>query len=328
MKVENEAGVAVITGASSGIGRATARELASRGFSLVLTARDDEALGVVVEECEDLGADALAVPADVTDENDVREVARRAVAEYGRIDVWINNAAVYMLGKFDEIPSDAAQRLIEVNVFGYFNGGRAALRQFRKQGSGILINIGSVNSVAPQPYSSVYVASKHAIRGWSRSLRMELALQDLDDRIHVCTVLPAAIDTPIFQHAANFTGRPIRALNPAYAPEEVARAVADLIDEPEAEIIVGRAGRQLVERSTRSPRAYEASVPRLIDRDHFKEGTARKTDGNLFESIGPKTVTGGWAKSSAKAKWVAGFAGAAAVAAVAGFLARRRKKDE
>ena len=317
--------VVVITGASSGIGRATARELASRGASLVLTARDEEALGDVAAECEELGAQSIVVVADTSREQEVAEVARQAVAAFGRVDAWINNASVYLLGRFDDVPSDAARRLIDVNVIGYFNGGRAALRQFRRQGEGVLINVGSVNSAAPQPFSSIYVASKHAVRGWSSSIRMELIVEGLAERIHVCTVMPAAVDTPIFQHAANFTGRPIRALDPTNPPEMVARAIADLVENPEPEVIVGRAGKSFVAQHTASPRAFEKTMSRYVDRNHFKPGKARPTEGNLHRSIGPKTVSGGWEQPTPmKARLIAGATGAAALAGLAALLLRRR----
>ena len=296
---------------------------------MILVARDDRALQDVVAECEERGGSAIAVVADTTREQEVAEVARVAVARYGRIDVWINNAAVYMLGRFDAVPADAARRVIDVNVIGYFNGARAALHQFRKQGRGILINVGSVNSAAPQPFSSVYVASKHAVRGWSSSLRMELILEGLSDRIHVCTVMPAAVDTPIFQHAANFTGRPIRALDPTNAPELIARSIADLVDDPQDEIVVGRGGKALIAQHTASPRAFERAVPRYIDRDHFGSGTAPRTEGNLFRSIGPKSVSGGWERpTSMRARWFTALAGAVVVAAAGALMVRKAKSDE
>src|SRR5690606_21511524 len=134
------------------------------------------------------------------------------------------------------------RRVIETNLFGYVHGARTALPYFREQGCGTLINVASAVAAAPQPYTSAYVASKFAIRGLSDCLRMELSLDHVPD-IHVCTVLPATVDTPLFQHAANYTGRAVQAMPPVYAAERVARAIVDLVTSPEREVFVGNAGR-------------------------------------------------------------------------------------
>src|ERR1043166_5831964 len=221
--------VIVITGASSGIGRATAQELASRGAHLVVGARDVAAL-------EGLGT---AIKCDVTREADVQALARAAVAKFGRIDVWINNAGVYLVGRFEDSPADVFRRVLETNFFGTVHGARAALQQFRKQRRGILINIDSVVASAPQPYTTAYVASKYAVRGFSASLRMELALEK-GHEIEVCTILPASIDTPLFSHTANYLGRKVKAMSPVNRPEVVARAIASVIERPRRETLVGR----------------------------------------------------------------------------------------
>jgi NAD(P)-dependent dehydrogenase (short-subunit alcohol dehydrogenase family) len=146
--------VVVITGASAGIGRSTALEFAERGASVVLVARRAEALDDLARECEDAGGRALAAPADVTDEEALRDVVRRSVERFGRIDVWVNNAAVSAFGRFEEVPSDVYRRVIETNLFGYVNGARAALAQFHEQGRGVLINVSSVVGVGAIPYTN------------------------------------------------------------------------------------------------------------------------------------------------------------------------------
>ena len=285
--------MAVITGASSGIGRATALELASRGISVVLTARDADALEEVAAECREHGVRTAVVPADVAREQEVENVARRAVAAFGRIDVWINAAAVALFGRFDLTPSAPYRRVLETNLFGYIHGARAAMREFRRRGRGILINISSVVSRAPQPFTSAYVSSKAAVHAFTRCLRMELSLEKRHD-IHICEVFPAAIDTPLFQHAANYTGRAVKALDPVYEPEAVARAVADLIASPKAEVVVGGAGKAMMLHATTAPRLYERTGARMIDRDHFSKKAAPNTEGNLHTSTEPQAVRGGW----------------------------------
>ena len=215
--------VIVITGASSGIGRATALHLAGKGASLVLTARRGEALIALAEQCERLGGRVLALPADVTDREAVERVARGAIERFGRIDMWVNNAAVTMFGRLEEAPYEAYRRVIETNLFGYIHGARAVVPYFREQGAGVLVNVASVVGKVGEPYLSAYVASKFGIVGFSESLRMEL--RDAEN-VHVCLVLPASIDTPLFQQGANYMGRSPKPVEPVYRPERVAATIA------------------------------------------------------------------------------------------------------
>jgi short-subunit dehydrogenase len=315
--------VVVITGASSGIGRATAHEFASKGASVVLVARDRIALDDARIECEDLGGTAIAVPADTANESDVKLVAQQALDAFGRIDVWVNNASITLFARFDLAPPDVYRRVIETNFFGYVNGARAALAEFRRQGYGLLVNVASVVSGTPQPFTSAYVASKYAVRGWSACLRMELKLEKLHD-IHVCTVMPSAIDTPIFQHGANYTGRAAKALRPAYPPEKVARTIVSLVQHPRDEVVVGAAGKAML-KAAASRKVYEKVAARHIDRDHFQDRPATASDGNAFTSTGPHSVTGGWnakPQKPAMALALATTAGVLAVAAVLRKLAR------
>ncbi|HYC60275.1 MAG TPA: SDR family oxidoreductase [Thermoanaerobaculia bacterium] len=327
MKIDHS--VVVITGASSGIGRATAIELASRGATLVLASRDAVALEDVVAECEAAGGAAVAVATDVTREEEVEAVGRLAVSRFGRIDVWVNNAAVALFATFENAPSDVYRRVIETNVFGYVHGARVALRQFKAQHRGVLINIDSVTAGAPQPYTSAYVASKFAVRGLSACLRMELSLESEHD-IYVCNVMPAAIDTPLFQHAANYTGRAVKALDPVYPATKVARAIAALIEKPRAEVVVGKAGLVMMANARTSPRLYERFAARHIDRNHLQDRPTGPTQGNLFLTTAPKAVEGGWRRRgtiTAKVRrgaWPAAVAGAAVLTALALAATKRR----
>lgn len=286
--------VVVVTGASSGIGRATALEFARNGAAVVVAARRAEALEEVVAECVAAGGAALAVTTDVTSEEAMIELAKKAVERFGRIDVWVNNAAVAMFARLEEAPMDLIRRVMETNFFGYVHGARAVMPQFRERGRGVLINVDSVTASAPQPYTSAYVASKYAIRGFFECIRMELDL-DRAREIHICNVMPAAIDTPLFQQAANFSGREAKALDPVYPPEKVAAAIVSLAVRPQREVIVGNAGRAMASQHAVAPKLYEKTASRIIHRDHFQEKTTAPKPGNLYEPMPEHASThGGW----------------------------------
>ncbi|MBB0245261.1 SDR family NAD(P)-dependent oxidoreductase, partial [Streptomyces alkaliphilus] len=288
--------VVVVTGASSGIGRATARALARRGAKLVLTARRADALADAVQECRDRGASrAFAIPADVTDESAVRTVAETAVRRMGVLDAWVNCAAVTLFGGLEETPAEAHRRVWEVNVMGYLHGARAAVPHLRLRPEAVLVNISSVVGVVAQPYTLSYTASKFAERAMSVSLREELRLAG-DGHVRVCSVLPAAIDTPIFSHGANLTGRRVRPLSPVYRPERVARAVTGVIRRPRREVVAGPMGRALLLAHTLAPGPVERQMALMMDKQHLSPTESEKTGmGNLYEPWpGRGSVTDGW----------------------------------
>ncbi len=306
--------VVVITGASSGIGRATALAFARRGASVALAARREDPLRALARDCESEGGRALAVPADVTDADAVEELAQRATEAFGRLDTWVNNAGVTLFSRFEEAPPDLFRRVVETNFFGYVHGARAALARFREQGSGVLVNNASVNARVPGPYVSAYVAAKWAVRGWSESLRQEL--RDAGD-IHVCTLLPASIDTPLFQHAANFTGRGVKPLNPLNPPEKVADAIVGLAERPRREIPVGRGARLLSLQRALAPALAERAFAAQVERDHFRDEPAAPTAGNLLEPLPAGTeASGGWRDGARQRRFVLA-AGTALVPALA-----------
>ncbi len=309
--------VVVITGASSGIGRATARAFAERGASVVLAARSAEPLEDVAAECRAAGGRALPVPTDVAEDTDVQALARAAVERFGAIDVWVNNAAVMAYGRFDNVPGEVHRRVIETNLFGQLNGARAAIARFRRQGRGVLINIDSLYARMTSPYVSAYVASKFAVRGFSEVLRQEL--RDAED-IHVCAILPASIDTPIFRHAANYTGRRIHPVPPVIDPQRVVNAILHSAARPRKEVVVGAAGRLLAWGHVVMPNTYDRLVVPVMNRVGFRRRHAARSPGNVFAPM-PETpsVTGGWRRWSALQR-----AGLAAVAVTAVLTVRLR----
>jgi short-subunit dehydrogenase len=284
--------VVVITGASSGIGRAAARMFAEQGATVVLAARRADALEEAAAECRNAGATALVFPLDVRHEDEVRALCKKTLETFGRIDVWVNNAAVALFGRFEEVPPDVYDNVIQTNLFGYIYGARAALPVFREQGHGVLINVASMVSYVGQPYTSAYVASKHAIRGLGECLRMEL----IDERdMHVCTVLPATIDTPLFHHAGNYTGRAAKGMEPIYSAERVAATILDLAKKPMREAFVGNSGRMVARLHAIAPRLTERLMARMVERNHLRDTPAQNTQGNILEPMAQWTgVSGNW----------------------------------
>ena len=281
----------VVTGASSGIGRLAALEFVRRGADVVVAARREAPLHSLVDECERRGGRALAVPTDVSDEAQVEALARRAVERFGRFDVWVNNAGVYLAGPFEDVPSADFRRVIEVDLLGYVHGARAAVRQFRRQGRGVLINNSSIAGVVPMPYFSAYTAAKFGVLGFSLAIRQELR----GTGIEVCTVLPSSIDTPIFQHAGNHQRHPLRAMTPSYRPEQAVRTLVAVAERPRRLAIVGGYGVIASLAHRLMPALVERIAEASIRRQHFRDDPREPTSGNLFDPVPEGTgASGGW----------------------------------
>lgn len=318
--------VVVVTGASSGIGRATAVALADRGATVVLTARRQAALDDVVAECERAGGRALARAADVNDAAALEKIAAEAVSAFGRLDAWVNNAGVNLYGRFEELPLDQWHQVVKTNLFGTAHGARAAIPWFRQQGRGVLVNVSSVLGKVASPYQSAYVASKFAVRGLSESLRQEL--HDVPD-VHVVTVLPGAIDTPLFQHAGNHMRRAVKAPRPTIAVDRAAQAIVAAISRPRREVVVGGSTRFGLLGNRLAPGATERSAAKQMAGEQFADDPELPTVGNVFEPLPEGTdASGGWKQPSRGRRRrlplaVAITAGAAAL----GALVRSRSRD-
>lgn len=243
--------VVVITGASSGIGLATARLAAKRGARVVLTSRDKADLKKAVRAIRDEGGEASYAAADVADLGQLRAVAEHAVREFGGIDTWINNAGVSIYGRIEEVPTDDARRLFETNYWGLVNGSLVALEHLREHG-GALINVGSITSDRAVPLQGHYSASKHAVKGFTDALRMEL--EEEGAPVSVSLVKPSSIDTPFTDHARNRMDREPTLPPPVYSPRVVARAILRCAEQPVRDLTVGAGGKMLAGMGSVSPR--------------------------------------------------------------------------
>lgn len=224
--------VVVVTGGSSGIGRAAAVEFARRGARVVVAARRADALKDTVRLCVEAGGEAWAVPTDVTHDGDVQRLMQASLSLEGRIDVWVNNAGTTLIAPLDQGPFDDHLRVIDTNLFGALRCARLLLPVFKRQQHGVLINVGSVLSKIGQPYSPSYVVSKFGLRGLCETLRTEFsAMPD----VHVCSFLPYTVATPSLESAANYTGLLPHPLPPVQDPTAVARALVNLAEHPRRE---------------------------------------------------------------------------------------------
>ena len=286
----------VITGASSGVGRAASRTFARAGARVALAARREEALRSAAEECKALasgtmGGQAVAIPTDVTDAAAMRALAERATRELGPIRVWINNAGVGAVGRYTETPIEAHRRVVETNLIGYMNGAHAVVPHFVAERQGVLINNISLGAWAPTPFSVAYAASKFGLLGFSSSLRAELAgWRD----IHVCDVFPSFLDTPGIRHGANYTGRVLKPLPPVYDPKRVADVMLRLVLRPRSRSSVGLSA-MLAKLAHIAPNLSGAAAAAMIELYLRQADHSPMTDGNLFQPVPEGTsVHGGW----------------------------------
>ena len=253
MTIDLQGHVAVVVGASSGIGRATALELTRRGATVVAAARNLDALNTLASESQ---GTVIPQVVDVTDPDAVDAVASSAKSQFGQIDTWVNAAAVAMYATVADTEPAELRRILEVNVVGTANGVRAALPIMEAEGHGTIINIGSVESRRALPYQSAYAASKHAVKGLTDALRAELAHRG--SPIKLVLVMPSAMNTPFFRHARSKLGAMPQPFPPIYEPEIVAETIAHVATHPIPEVIVGGGGKGLAMLERISPRLADA----------------------------------------------------------------------
>lgn len=253
--------VIVITGASSGIGLVTARKAAQRGAKVVLVARNQDALTRLADELTQQGHEALAVPADVGNEDDVRRVVEATVQRFGGFDTWVNNAGVSIYGRIEQVPLEDHRRLVQTNFWGVVHGSLAAMAHLKTRG-GALINVGSQLSDHPVPLQGMYTATKHAVKGFTNSLRQELELDSAP--VSVTLIKPAGIDTMFVPHAKNYMDVEAKLPPPIYAPEVVADAILHAAEQPVRDLFVGAAAKMASVSARLMPALFERSTRQLM----------------------------------------------------------------
>ncbi|MFL5726413.1 MAG: SDR family oxidoreductase [Chloroflexota bacterium] len=284
--------VVVVTGASQGIGRTTALELAARGARVVAAARNEEALRALVDEIEHRAGEAEAVVADVSEYAQVERIGRWAVERFGRVDTWINDAAVSAYATVEQLTAEEMDRIIRVNLLGQIYGSKVAVGLLKQAGGGTIVNVGSALSDRAIPLQSAYVASKHGVAGFSEALRLELKQEDAG--IDVVLIMPSSINTPLFNWARSKLGVQPMPVPPVYEPEAVAAAICHAAEHGGREIVVGGWGKLLTLGQWLSPSLLDRYM--LQGGRAFKQQRTNRADDrrdNLFEpSTGPGSTTG------------------------------------
>jgi NADP-dependent 3-hydroxy acid dehydrogenase YdfG len=322
--------VIVITGASSGIGLATAKEAAARGARVVLNSRDPVDLSRAVQEIREDGGDCVMHVGDVADRSAMEGLADTAIATYRRIDTWINNAGVSIYGEISEVRIEDARRLFDTNYWGVVNGSLVAVEHLETFG-GTLINVGSVLSETAYPLQGHYTASKHAVKGFTDTLRIELEKKGAP--IVVTLIQPAAIDTPYPEHARNYLPGDPKQEAPVYKPEVVADAILACAEKPHRNLRVGGSAKLYT--------TMEKVAPGLVDKQKMSSFEAQvsekpaHTEGALFAPISgdlavrgnyPGRVRGRSIYTKAALHPVAALAGVAALGV--GIAVALRSRDD
>ena len=271
--------VIVITGASSGIGLAAAQMAAGKGAKLVLSARSEDTLNSIAQEIRDAGGEATVCAADVGDPTQVERIAQTAIDVYGRIDTWVNDAGVAIYGKLWEASEEDNRRLFDTNFWGVVNGSLAALPHLRTQG-GALINIGSEVSDAYVPLQGMYTASKHAVKGFTDVLRLELELEDAP--ISVTLIQPTAVNTPYPQHARNYMDKEPKLPDPQIDPDDVAQAILDAAENQKRDVKVGTMAKLNTMTAKMMPGVADKMSRSYADRQQYEE-PPRNPEGTLFK---------------------------------------------
>jgi NAD(P)-dependent dehydrogenase (short-subunit alcohol dehydrogenase family) len=281
--------VVVVTGASSGIGLATAQIAAERGAKVVLAARSSQTIEQIAERIRSSGGEALAVECDVTQRTQVENLARAAVERFGRIDTWVNDAGMSIYGRLDEVSEEDSRRLFETNFWGVYYGSLVALPHLKANG-GALINIGSEVSDAVIGLQGMYSTTKHAVKGFTDALRVEI--QEMDKApVSITLIQPTATDTPFPQHARNYMDQEPKLPTPLDDPEDVAEAILKAAVKPTRSKKVGALSKINTATAKLAPGLGEKMSAMQAHRQQYDEAP-RDEEGTLYRSSEATGVAG------------------------------------
>ena len=285
--------VVVISGAASGIGRATARRFAGRGAKLVIGGRSADGIAAITGEIKAAGGNVTSMQVDVSHRDQVQALAKLAMDTHGRIDTWVNNAGVSIYGKFDTIPEEEARRLFDVNLWGTVYGMWTAIPIFRAQGGGTIINLASVVGKRGLPLQNFYSSSKFAIIGLSEALRTELKTEK--SNIAVCAICPPSIDTPFYDNSVTRMGYAPRPLPVVLPAEKVAKDIVNCAIRPKREVWVGWVGKAFVSLSVLLPWFMDWFILSLGFQAQLTN-EPKKPDGEaaLFRPTSATSIDGDW----------------------------------
>jgi NAD(P)-dependent dehydrogenase (short-subunit alcohol dehydrogenase family) len=323
--------VVALMGASSGIGRETALRFAERGARVVVSARSEEGLASLVDEILDKGGEAMSIPAEASEFEQVKAVADRAVQEYGRLDTWVHLAAVGLFATFEQTTPEEFARVIDVNLMGQVYGAMAALPHLKRGGRGALIHISSVEAKRSFPFHSAYGASKHGIDGFLEALRVELKHEGWP--ISVTQVMPGTINTPFFDKGRTKLGVKPVGVPPIYEPQTVANIILYAAENQVRDLVSGGAAQALILNQRLSPRMLDAILTTRAGFSPQKTNEPRSEDDpdNLYAPIrGHDTARNGFrAFSRSLYNWLQMHPtlrrGAAAGMALGSMVALRRR---